>query len=128
MLIKMAWRDKPCSRSRLILFTSSIVLGVAALVAINSFDDNLREDIQSQARELLGADLMIRSPSGVVSDTTLAFMDSLGDNRADEQYFASMIYFPKTQGTRLVQVRALEGKFPLTVEIETEPANVSEPF
>ncbi|MCB0838298.1 MAG: ABC transporter permease, partial [Bacteroidetes bacterium] len=94
-LIKMAWRDSRRSRSRLILFTSSIILGVAALVAINSFDDNLREDIQSQARELLGADLMIRSRQ-VVSDTTLAFMDSLGDNRADEQYFASMIYFPKT--------------------------------
>ena len=39
-----------------------------------------------------------------------------------------MIYFPSTGGTRLVQVRALEGNFPYYGEMETEPAEASSRF
>ena len=38
---------------------SSIILGIAALVAINSFNYNLQADIDNQAAGLLGADLVI---------------------------------------------------------------------
>ncbi|MDX2250210.1 MAG: FtsX-like permease family protein [Bacteroidia bacterium] len=123
----MAWRDSRRSRSRLVLFTSSIVLGVAALVAINSFEDNLREEIQGEARELLGADLMINN-NQPFSDSAQVFMDSLGGEQANELFFASMVYFPKSQGTRLVQVRVLEGKYPFYGEIETLPTSVSRTF
>ncbi|NVJ46061.1 MAG: hypothetical protein HWE07_03005, partial [Cytophagia bacterium] len=51
-LLKMAWRDSRRSKSRLFLFISSIIIGIAALVAINSFSDNLKDDINSQAKEL----------------------------------------------------------------------------
>ena len=43
---KMAWRDSRASRRRLFLFSLSIVLGVAALVAIGSVGDNLRTAIE----------------------------------------------------------------------------------
>ena len=33
-ILKMAWRDSRASRKRLLLFSLSIVLGIAALVAI----------------------------------------------------------------------------------------------
>ena len=35
-LLRMAWRDSRRNRGRLLLFVSSIILGIAALVAINS--------------------------------------------------------------------------------------------
>ena len=35
-LLKMAWRDSRRNRSRLLLFVSSIILGIAAMVAIYS--------------------------------------------------------------------------------------------
>ena len=54
----MAWRDSRKSRQRLLLFISSIVLGIAALVAINSFSYNLEKSIAGQAKELLVADLV----------------------------------------------------------------------
>ena len=47
-LFKMAWRDSRKNRSRLLLFISSIVLGIAALVAVYSFKDNLQRDIDQQ--------------------------------------------------------------------------------
>ena len=60
-LIKMAVRDSRKNKSRLLLFISSIVLGIAAIVAISSFRDNLTKDIDRQAAELIGADLVIDS-------------------------------------------------------------------
>jgi len=64
-LLLMAWRDSRRNRSRLFLFISSIILGIAALVAIYSFEYNLRNDIDSQAKSLLGADLIIETNKAV---------------------------------------------------------------
>jgi len=55
----MAWRDSRTSRRRLLLFSTSIVLGIAALVALNSFGKSLATAIDMQARALLGADLVL---------------------------------------------------------------------
>ena len=54
--------------------------------------------------------------------------DSLGDRRSEQQSFTSMIYFPKNEGTRLVQVRALSGEFPYYGELETVPASAGRSF
>src|SRR6476469_9578801 len=75
-LFRMAWRDSRRNRSRLLLFVSSIVLGIAALVAINSFSENLRDNMDDQAKTLLGADLVINH-NQPTSKQMLALMDSL---------------------------------------------------
>ncbi|MEL6537090.1 MAG: ABC transporter permease, partial [Bacteroidota bacterium] len=121
----MAWRDARRNWGRLLLFLSSIVLGVAALVAISSFGDNLRQDIQQQSKNLLGADLRMTT-SQKVTDSVRSWYDTLGVARAWESNFASMVYFPKTEDTRLVQIRALEGDFPFYGVMETDPPNVSQ--
>ncbi|HEY4651703.1 MAG TPA: ABC transporter permease, partial [Pontibacter sp.] len=126
-LLLMAWRDSRRNRGKLALFISSIVLGIAALVAINSFSDNLRADIEKQAKSLIGADLVMagnKPPEGEIA----ALIDSIGGERSDEVRFVSMVYFQASQGTRLVQVRALEGGFPYYGAIETEPAEASRSF
>lgn len=126
-LLKMAWRDSRRNRSRLFLFISSIVLGIAALVAIFSLGDNVRSDIDSQAKTLVGADLVIESNKRV-SSRIRPLLDSLGDHRSIERTFASMVYFTKNDGTRLVQVRALEGDYPYYGTIETTPVRAARSF
>ncbi|RDC56611.1 ABC transporter permease [Pedobacter chinensis] len=126
-LFKMAWRDSRKNRSRLLLFISSIVLGIAALVAVYSFKDNLQRDIDAQAKELTGADLVLDSRKGV-SKAMQKMLDSLGDERSQEKTFASMIYFQSDGGSRLVQMKALEGKYPYYGSIETTPVAAADHF
>lgn len=126
-LLKMAWRDSRRNYSRLLLFVSSIVLGIAALVAIYSLGYNLQENIDSQAAELLGADLEL-SDNQPPNDKIQALIDSLRGDKSRELSFASMIYFPKNNGTRLAQIRALEGAFPYYGTLETEPATAALSF
>ncbi len=126
-LFTMAWRDSRRNRSRLFLFISSIVLGIAALVAIYSFGYNLRADIDSQAATLVGADLVIsgnRAPDKKIQP----LLDSLGDSRSQERNFASMVYFTKSNDTRLVQIKALQGDYPYYGSIETTPVKASADF
>ena len=106
---KLAFKDARYNFNRLFLFISSIVIGIAALVAINSFNINLQEDINNQSKELLGADLVIESRNKTFDSTFLKSIDSLKYRSTGDVRFASMVFFPKNQGTRLIQVKALDG-------------------
>ena len=123
-LLKMAWRDSRKNQSRLVLFMSSIILGIAALVAINSFGDNLNDQINLEAKELLGADIEIESRSPI-PDSLKQFFNDLGTEQSEEISFASMVYFPKNGGTRLINVRAVEADYPFYGAIETIPVEAS---
>ncbi|MEO8110927.1 MAG: FtsX-like permease family protein [Ginsengibacter sp.] len=126
-LMRMAWRDSRKSRSRLFLFISSIILGIAALVAIYSLGNNLNDEVDSQAASLLGADLEI-SGSHATTPAIQKIVDSLGGKRSAQQSFASMVLFTKSGGTRLTEVRALQGDFPYYGSIETSPAAAAKTF
>lgn len=126
-LVKMAWRDSRRNRSRLLLFVSSIILGIGALVAINSLGDALQREIDDQAASLLGADLELSSgkPASLAMQKLI---DSLGDRKTEQRSFASMIYFVKNGGTRLISVRAINGDFPFYGEFETIPVAAGKSF
>lgn len=126
-LFSMAWRDSRRNRSRLLLFVSSIILGIAALVATFSFGYNLQNDIDRQAKTLVGADLVIETNKPVPASLK-PLLDSLGDQRSQERSFASMVYFVKSAGTRLVQVRALDGNYPFYGALETTPGAAARNF
>ncbi len=122
-ILKMAWRDSRASRRRLVLFSFSVVLGIAALVAIGSLGSNLERAIDEQAKGLLGADLIItgRNPLGAAVQQRV---DALGGAQAREVSFSSMMAFPTANNlTRLVNVRAMEGGFPFYGDFTTVPAD-----
>lgn len=123
----MAWRDTRRSRARLLVYSSSIVLGVAALVAVGSLGENLRSAVEMQAKSLLGADLALVS-NGPLSPEASDFVARLGGTQAREVSFTSMVFFPKTQSPRLAQVRALEEGFPFYGTFETVPQSAAAQF
>ena len=117
---QMAWRDSRTSRRRLLLFSASIILGIAALVAISSFGKSLQSALDEQAKSLLGADLALGSRANFSPEEEKLFQ-SLGGDQSREVDFSSMIYFPKGEATRLVSARALSGDFPFYGKLETAP-------
>jgi putative ABC transport system permease protein len=122
----MAWRDSRRGRRRLALYLSAVSLGVAALVAINSFGSDVTTSIQAQARTLLGADLELGSRRPFPPDVQ-GLLDSVGRSGvrvARVTRFASMVLAPRTGRTRLFEVRAVGGGFPFYGKIETEPEGV----
>lgn len=120
----LAWRESRSARRRLLLATSSITLGVAALVAIDSFAANVSRSVREQSRTILGGDIALGSRRGL-SDTVSTLLDSLereGHVIARETAFPAMAVLPRSGATRLSQVRAVSDSFPLYGDITTEPA------
>lgn len=125
---RMAWRDSRRSRGRLLVFSTALTLGVAALVAIGSLGWNIDRAINEQARSLVGADLIVESRDSTPMAGTAEFVASLGGEQAHETRLGSMTEFPKTGASRLTQVRGIEGDYPFYGKIETEPAGAAREF
>ncbi|MES1259893.1 MAG: FtsX-like permease family protein, partial [Gemmatimonadota bacterium] len=130
-VLRMARREAHATRRRLVLLTASVVAGVGALVAVNSFTRNLTVAVAEQAQALLGADLSLTSrvPVDEVKPAR-RLIDSLqraGGNDvqvATSANFAAMAYRPGSGSGRLVQVRTVDPGWPYYGAITTTPANI----
>jgi putative ABC transport system permease protein len=134
--LKTAWRLGRGRRRRLLLYLSSMVLGVAALVALQGFGTNLTREVGEEAKALLGADLEVERgrPFSDSTQTLLqhALIDSLGGERARRRSFPSMASFPSADndsgGTRLASVRAVEPAYPFYGRLRTDPPGAARAF
>lgn len=126
-LLRTAWRDSRHNRGRLILFMSSIILGVAALVAINAFNYNLTRDIGRQAASLLGADIAVTG-NRPIAPALIPAIDSIATDQAQELELFSMAYLPARDASQFVRVRALSGNFPFYGELKTIPTDAARTF
>lgn len=121
--LKHALREGRNTWRRLGLYMVAITLGVAALVAINSFRANILEAIQAESRSLLGADLEIHS-SRAFPDSVEALLDSLEAASVPISRMTttpSMAFSTRTELSRLAQVKALDGAYPYYGLLETDP-------
>ncbi|WP_394750088.1 ABC transporter permease [Spongiimicrobium salis] len=123
----MAWRDGKASGRRLLLFMASIILGIGAVVSIQSFSENLKENIATQSKALMGADFIIDSRQ-LPNERVQGIIDSLGGADAMEVNFASMAAFPKNDGAKLVRIRGMEGGYPFYGELDTEPISAAKTY
>lgn len=121
---RMAWRESRNARRRLLLFMSGISAGVAALVAIDSFSANVTRSVRDQSRSLLGGDVAISARRAFPAPVArvLDSLPQVGVPVARVTSFASMATVPRTDGTRLTQVRAVTPEYPFYGTIVTSPA------
>lgn len=117
----MAWRDARRNISRLVLFTTSLITGIAAVVSLDSINNSLQRDIDKNAKELLGADLVVNGDKKF-KPALLATFDSTNLEQASEATMASMVLFLNNGQSRLIRLVAVEGPFPFYGKIVTEPA------
>ncbi len=122
---RMAWRDSRHGRRRLVLYAASMTVGVAALVAIGSYGNNMRRAVASQAKTMVGADLRISGRHAFEPEVEAFLAAKVTEphqaERADSVSFTSMVAFPHGDEVRLAQVRAVEAGFPFYGEVITDP-------
>ena len=116
----MAWRDSRGFRRRLLFHTAAIAIGIAALTALRGLSLAMEAGVARQAAELLGADLEVESRQPFSAEAEAVF-DSLGGRQARQVETRSMVLLPASGGSRLVEVRALEGGWPFYGRVRTDP-------
>ncbi|MEQ9415905.1 MAG: FtsX-like permease family protein, partial [Cyclobacteriaceae bacterium] len=119
---KMAWRDARHNVGRLFLFVASLITGIAGVVAIASLNYSLQSDLDRNAKELLGADIVVGA-NRPFEPEVLAVLDSSKLEYASDAEMASMVLFMKNKQSRLVRVMGIDGPYPFYGEVETLPAD-----
>jgi putative ABC transport system permease protein len=130
LVLRLAAREALASRGRLASLALAVAVGVAALVAINSFTANLLREMRQQARSLLGADLGLSSGYSYSPQATRVVAElrgAAGGERAAVARvtsLAAMARGPLRTGSRLVQLSAVEPGYPFYGLVETEPTGM----
>lgn len=122
---KMAWRDAHNNFGRLFLFVASLITGIAGVVAIASLNYSLQDDLNSNAKELLGADIVVKG-NRAFEPEVLAVLDSSKLEYASDAEMASMVLFMNNNQSRLVRVMGIDGPYPFYGEVETLPSDAYE--
>lgn len=122
-LAHLAWRESRAGRGRLALSVAGIAVGVAALVAVQSFASALRAEARDQARSLMGADLAIQSrqPLGQAAESLLEELRAEGVEVALVDELPSMARLQHGDMARLVRIRGAEPGYPFYGRSQTHP-------
>jgi putative ABC transport system permease protein len=105
---------------------ASITLGVAALVSIHSFRDDVARSVQDEAEVLMGANARLRAdqPLGADVDSVLDSLQANGVGVARVTTATSMVLAPSSDLVRLLQVRAVDDGYPYYGDVTTSPPGV----
>ena len=124
--LRLALRESRHGARRVGVYMASITLGVAALVSIHSFRDDVARSVQEEADVLMGANARLES-SRALPDSVGRIVDSLratGVETARVTTALSMVLAPTSGDVRLLQVQALDGAYPFYGDVRTRPAGL----
>jgi len=116
-IVRMALREIRASWRRLLFFFVCIAVGVAAIVAIRSLIESVREGLTREARAMTGADVVVRSDRPLGDAVRAAVARERAAGRvglvSEAVEMATMVRPAGASTTRMVELRAVEDAFPL---------------
>lgn len=123
-LLRGALREARGSKGRTLFLGACIALGVAAVTGVASLVEAVEAGVRAKSRELLAADLRVRSRRPLSEELEPRFAELLpGWQRADLQELATMVaaFEEDAAGSRLCELKSIRGGYPLRGELVTDP-------
>ncbi|RIK83841.1 MAG: glycosyl transferase family 1 [Hyphomicrobiales bacterium] len=121
LALRFALREMRGGLSGFMIFIACIALGVAAIGGVNSLARAISAGIEAQGRDLLGGDMRFQLVHREADAREAAFLDSLGTVAASAN-LRSMARLPDGSDQTLVEVKAVDGLYPLYGAFAAEPA------
>jgi putative ABC transport system permease protein len=122
----MAWREIRGGWRHFVFFFISISLGVSALVAVSLFSTNLEKAIQREARNLMAADIEVRSTRPLTADGA-AVLAALAPRGIAQVHVSELVGMAASgERTQLVELKAVERGYPFYGKLRAEPEGALE--
>lgn len=103
------------------IFLACIALGTGAIAAINSVSTSITQSIASQGQTLLAGDARFELNNREASPEEKRFLENLGTVSVST-VLRSMARLPDGSDQSLVEIKAVDGTYPLYGTFEAEPA------
>jgi putative ABC transport system permease protein len=123
LVLAAAWRESRGSRGRILFFTLCLALGSMAVVGVAGLARTIREGMRVQSRELLGADVWIRShrPLPDALDAELAAAEREGALASGVRLVTTMARASASGKSQLCELKAVGPGFPFHGAIVLDP-------
>ncbi|MCL6707343.1 hypothetical protein M8R20_10060, partial [Pseudomonas sp. R2.Fl] len=102
------------------IFLACIALGTAAIAAVNSVSSAITTSIASEGRSLLAGDMRFELNNREANEAELGFLEGLG-TLSHSIGLRSMARLSDGTDQSLVEVKAVDGPYPLYGEVVTDP-------
>jgi putative ABC transport system permease protein len=121
--VRMAWRETRGAWRHFGVVFGCVAVGVAALVSVGTLAKNLDRTLAHEARTLTGGDVELRSarPLDPAERDVLAALEKAGAVTTMVRDVVGMSRNPARGSTLLVELRAVEGSYPLYGSVQTTP-------
>jgi putative ABC transport system permease protein len=123
LVARLAWRETRGAQRHFAYSLACIAIGVAALVAVQSFADSLAGTVARSAKSLLGGDVEIRS-ARPLSANGAATVSRLGAEGIGVTRVRELVAMAQAEGvghTQIVELKAVESGYPLYGRLGTDP-------
>ena len=121
LAFRFALREMRGGLAGFAIFLACIALGVAAIGGVNSLARSISDGVAAQGQPLLGGDLRFRLNQREADAAELAFLRGAGDV-SHSATMRSMARLADGSDQALVEVKAVDGAYPLYGVLETRPA------
>lgn len=123
-MIRLARRELRGGGRHVAYVLACVSVGVAAIVAVDSFGASLETSIAGSARTLMGADLEIRAtrPLSAEAERTLDRLLGPGAERTDVLEMAAMARGADPERVQIVELKAVAPGYPFYGRVLTDPA------
>jgi putative ABC transport system permease protein len=118
-VFRMAWRETRASWGRLLFFFVCVAMGVAAIVVLRSVVQTVRITLTREARQLIGADVVLQAQRDWTAELATRRDRVLADPSVrahtevvETQTMAQPADGKGSGGVRLVELRGVEAAFP----------------
>ncbi|SIQ68125.1 putative ABC transport system permease protein [Rhizobium sp. RU35A] len=117
---RLALRELRGGLSGFYIFLACIALGTAAIAAVNSVSRAITGAIATQGQSLLAADARFELNNREATAQERTFLDTLGQVSVSTG-LRSMVRLPNGSQQALVEVKAVDGAYPLYGSVVTDP-------
>jgi len=119
--LRLALREMRGGLSGFYIFLACIALGTGSIAAVNSVSRAITEAIAGQGQQLLAGDIRFELNNREATEQERAFLSGLGEMSVSTG-LRSMARKPDGSEQALVEVKAVDGAYPLYGEFKAEPA------
>ncbi|MFT4183434.1 MAG: ABC transporter permease [Rhizobium sp.] len=120
LAFRLALRELRGGLGGFYIFLACIALGTGAIAAVNSVSRSITDAISTQGQSLLSADVRFELNNREATPQELAYLESLGQ-LSRSTGLRSMSRLPDGSDQALVQVKAVDGAYPLYGTFEAAP-------
>ena len=118
--LRFALRELRAGLKGFWVFMACLILGVTAIAAVGSLTSSIEEGLLSEGQAILGADMEVRMFRGDITDEQRTWLDGQGV-MSQSTRMRTMARSDAGEST-LVELRSLDGLYPLYGEFLTAPA------